>query len=302
MSDDCGVPLVGRFAPSPTSQLHLGNLRTALAAWLLARAPGGRFLVRVEDLDTARVRAAGAVAQQQLHDLARIGLDWDDEVIYQSQRQQLYAEAVASLGERVYPCFCTRKEIAEAASAPHDGFRAYPGTCARLSSVERAQRALSRTPALRVRAAGAEYSISDLHAGIVTGHVDDFVLRRNDGTFAYNLAVVVDDGWQQVTQVVRGQDLASSAPRQAWLAATLGFRVPEYAHVSLVLGPHGNRLAKRDGAVTLDDFPTADPGRAQRWLNESLGLPGVGTPNQLLTQLPANFAGTPQWWRPVVFA
>lgn len=301
MSDDWGVPLVGRFAPSPTSQLHLGNLRTALAAWLLARTSGGGFLVRIEDLDTVRVRAAGAVAERQLHDLASIGLDWDGEVVRQSERHGLYEDAIAALGDRVYPCFCTRREIAAAASAPHDAFRAYPGTCARLSSVERSQRALTRTPALRIRADGERFSVTDLHAGVVTAQVDDFVLRRNDGTPAYNLAVVVDDGWQGVTQVARGHDLLDSAPRQGWLAAMLGFDVPSYAHVSLVLGSNGNRLAKRDGAITLDDFPGGDSG-AMRWLAPSLGLPSELSPRQLAAQLPAGFTGTPAWWRPVTFA
>ncbi|MDO4784464.1 MAG: tRNA glutamyl-Q(34) synthetase GluQRS [Propionibacteriaceae bacterium] len=295
------MPQIGRFAPSPTSDLHLGNLRTALAAWLLARSGGGSFLVRVEDLDQARVKAAPGVAARQLADLARLGLDWDGEVVWQSQRLDRYAAAVSALGDRVYPCFCTRREIAEAASAPHDGYRAYPGTCASLSSAQRSERALTRTPALRVRAEGASFTVTDVHAGQVTGVVDDFVLVRGDGTFAYNLAVVTDDAAQGVTQVCRGDDLLASAPRQAWLARQLGYPVPTYAHVSLVLNRHGQRLAKRDGAVTLADLGAAgqDPAAVCGWLCASLGLPGAATPAEALANLPADFTGTPQWWRPV---
>lgn len=299
----CGVPATGRFAPSPTSDLHVGNLRTALAAWLLARAAGGRYLVRIEDLDQARVAAARGVADRQLHDLAALGLDWDGDVVRQTQRLDLYADAIASLGERVYPCFCTRREIAEAAQAPHDGYRAYPGTCASLSSAQRAERALTRTPALRVRADGETATITDLHAGEVTGVVDDFVLTRGDGTPAYNLAVVVDDALQGVTQVCRGDDLLASAPRQAWLARQLGHEPARYAHVSLVLNADGNRLAKRDGAVTLADL--ASLGRSARQvcaeLCVSLGLAACETPQDALRALPAGFAGRPEWWRPVSY-
>lgn len=213
----------GRFAPSPTSELHLGNLRTALLAWLFARSTGRDFRLRIEDLDTVRVAVARGVERSQLGDLAAIGLDFDGEVVRQSERLDVYRAALAGLD--TYDCYCTRKEIAEAASAPHgDGYRPYPGTCLRLSARRRAELAATRPPALRVRADGASSTVHDVLHGEVTGVVDDFVLVRNDGTPAYNLAVVVDDLAMGVDQVVRGDDLLSSAPRQAWLATRLGGR------------------------------------------------------------------------------
>lgn len=203
--------MAGRFAPSPTSDLHLGNLRTALLAWLFARGSGRDFLLRIEDLDTQRVTAAPEVAARQIADLTAIGLDFDGEPVWQSERLASYARAVDRLDS--YECFCTRREIAEAASAPHaDGYRPYPGTCRDLSEGERAQRRRTRPPAIRVRADGATQTVTDRWAGEVTGVVDDFVVVRNDGVPAYNLAVVVDDVAQGVDQVVRGDDLLSSSP------------------------------------------------------------------------------------------
>src|SRR5829696_1441691 len=172
----------GRFAPSPTGTLHLGNLRTALLAWLFARSVGSRFLVRMEDLDTGRVRPG--VAEQQLADLAAIGLDWDGEVVYQSTRLDLYADAIERLHGHLYECFCTRAEIREAASAPHGPLPegAYPGTCLQLAEADRQQRRASgRAPALRVRADGARTRFVDQMEGEYEGVVDDFVVRRNDG-------------------------------------------------------------------------------------------------------------------------
>ncbi|MDE0319815.1 MAG: tRNA glutamyl-Q(34) synthetase GluQRS [Acidimicrobiaceae bacterium] len=251
---------VGRWAPSPTGDLHLGNLRTALLAWLFARSAGGQFLWRFEDLD-------GAVRPQfydsQLRDVAALGLDWNGEPVRQSDRVDLYRDAIADLRRRdlTYECFCTRREIAEAAAAPHgpspEG--AYPGTCRRLSRAERERkRAGGRPPALRLRvgaddAGPAELTVVDRQLGDYTGIVDDFVLQRGDGAAAYNLAVVVDDAAQGVTEVVRGNDLLPSTPRQVHLAKLLGLNVPLYAHVPLMLNPQGRRLAKRDGAVTLRD-------------------------------------------------
>jgi glutamyl-tRNA synthetase len=259
--------MTGRFAPSPTGDLHLGNLRTAVLAWLFARSAGGRFLMRIEDLDTARVRPG--MEEQQLADLAAIGLDWDGPVVRQSERLDLYAAALTRLD--VYPCFCTRAEIREAASAPHGALAAYPGTCRDLSAAERAQREASGRPnALRVRAGAATVTVNDVLRGPIAGTVDDFVVRRGDGAYAYNLAVVVDDAAQGVDQVVRGADLAESSPRQAWLARRLGLPVPEYAHVPLVLGPDGTRLAKRHGQVTLRDL---GPAAARAWIASSLGMP-----------------------------
>ena len=246
----------GRYAPSPTGTLHLGNLRTALLAWLFARAAGSPFLVRIEDLDTGRVREG--YAEQQLADLAAIGLDWDPPTVKQSERLELYAAATARLDAAglLYPCFCTRREIREAASAPHGPLPegAYPGTCRELSAAARAEReATGRPPALRLRAADAVVRFDDRLLGPSEGVVDDLVVRRNDGAPAYNLAVVVDDAAQEIEEVVRGADLLEGTPRQIHLARTLGLPVPAYAHVPLVLGPDGARLAKRHGAVTLAD-------------------------------------------------
>ena len=265
--------MTGRFAPSPTGDLHLGNLRTALLAWLFARRAGGRFLMRMEDLDAGRVRPGDE--ERQLADLAAIGVDWDGPVVRQSERLGLYADALSQLDADglLYPCFCTRAEIREAASAPHGALAegAYPGTCRELSAREQAARqAAGRPPALRVRAGGARVDVDDRLVGRLSGTVDDFVVRRGDGAYAYNLAVVVDDARQDVDQVVRGADLAESTPRQAWLARTLGVGQPEYVHVPLVLGPDGARLAKRHGAVTLREMPA---GGAREWIAASLGLP-----------------------------
>lgn len=271
----------GRFAPSPTSELHLGNLRTALVAWLMARSTGRRFVVRIEDLDTGRVAAAPEVAAGQLRDLAALGLDWDGDVVRQSDRLDRYAAALDRLD--VYECYCTRREIAESASAPHaDGYRPYPGTCAHLTDAERAARRVARPPALRV-AAGTpppQVTVHDVWAGAVTGVVDDFVVRRNDGAYAYNLAVVVDDLAQGIDQVVRGDDLLSSSPRQAWLIGRLGGAAPEYAHVPLVVNAEGRRLAKRDGAVTLGDLAAQglDAAGVRSLLAGSLGLAEPGEP------------------------
>jgi glutamyl-tRNA synthetase len=246
----------GRFAPSPTGTLHVGNLRTALVAWLFARSQDARYLVRMEDLDSGRVRER--FYDEQLHDLAALGLDWDGPVVRQSDRVELYEHAVRALREQglIYECWCTRAEIREAASAPHGDLPegAYPGTCLRLTAAQRAQREASgRPPALRVRADAATVAFDDRLAGHFEGVVDDFVVRRNDGAFAYNLAVVVDDADQAVGEVVRGVDLLDSTPRQLWLGARLRLPAPRHAHVALVRGPDGARLAKRHGAVTLAD-------------------------------------------------
>jgi glutamyl-tRNA synthetase len=246
----------GRFAPSPTGTLHVGNLRTALVAWLFARSQDARYLVRMEDLDTGRVRER--FYDEQLHDLAAIGLDWDGPVVRQSERVWRYEQALEALREHdlVYECWCTRAEIREAASAPHGELPegAYPGTCRELTAAQRAERAAAgRAPALRVRAGAARIAFEDRLAGHVEGFVDDFVVRRNDGAFAYNLAVVVDDGAQGIGEVVRGADLLDSTPRQLWLGAQLDLPAPRHAHVALMLGPDGARLAKRHGAVTLAD-------------------------------------------------
>jgi glutamyl-tRNA synthetase len=280
----------GRFAPSPTGTLHVGNLRTALLAWLFARSPGARFLVRMEDLDQGRVQTGAA--ERQLRDLRAIGLDWDGEVVYQSHRHDAYEAALERLlaAGDLYECFCTRAEIRAAASAPHGPLPegAYPGTCLRLSASQRAQReAAGRPPALRVRADAARVGFDDRLAGHFEGVVDDFVVRRNDGAFAYNLAVVVDDADQGVREVVRGADLLDSTPRQLWLGARLGLSAPRHAHVALMLGPDGQRLAKRHGAVTLADRAALGQSAAdvRDELAASLGLSARGeglTPAELV--------------------
>ena len=241
----------GRFAPSPSADLHIGNLRTALLAWLFARSTGRRFLVRVEDLDD---RTRADVAARQLADLAVIGLTWDEPPHWQSRQPQRYDDVVDRLTERglVFECYCSRKDIAVAPRAPHAPQGAYPGTCRDLTDAERdVKRGTGRPPALRLRAQVTEYTVTDVLHGSYTGVVDDFVLRRGDGVPAYNLAVVVDDALQDIDQVVRGDDLLPSSPRQSYLCSLLGYSAPEYAHVPLVLNAEGARLAKRDGAITL---------------------------------------------------
>lgn len=267
----------GRFAPSPTGELHIGNLRTALLAWLFARSAGSEFLVRMEDLDTERVRPEHYVSQEQ--DLRDLGLDWDGRIEQQVERTGVYSEVIDRLiaGGHVYECFCTRREIRDAPSAPHAGLPegAYPGTCLNLSAAERRERmAGGRPPALRVRAQAAEIEFEDLLHGTVSGVVDDFVLRRNDGAVAYQLAVVVDDHDQAIEQVVRGDDLLESTPRQLFLMGLLGIDPPAYAHVPLVLGPDRQRLSKRHGAVTLGDRAELGhaPAETLSLIAHSLGL------------------------------
>lgn len=225
-----------------------------MVAWLAARHDDAPLRLRIEDLDTGRVRPG--IAERQRADLAALGITFDGPVMVQSERHDAYADAAAALP--TYPCFCTRREIAEAASAPHDGVRRYPGTCRDLTVAQRAQRAAERPASLRVRADAVAMTVHDVLHGTVTEIVDDFVLRRADGAWAYNLAVVVDDLAQGVDQVVRGADLLGSAPRQAWLAEQLGGSAPTYLHVGLVVDATGQRLAKRHGAVTLSDL--ADQG------------------------------------------
>ena len=243
----------GRFAPSPSGDLHVGNLRTAVLAWLFARTTGRAFRLRMENLD----RVAAGAAQRQLADLAALGLDWDDAVLWQSQRTAAYEAAIERLRllGLVYECFCTRREIQQAASAPHGPDGAYPGTCRGLTSTQLAEKLSSGRPAaLRLRAQRDVWTVRDEMVGNWSGPVDDLVLRRGDGVAAYNLAVVVDDAWQGVDQVVRGDDLLSSAPRQAYLASLLGLPAVTYVHVPLALNRRGARLAKRDGAVTSADL------------------------------------------------
>lgn len=299
----------GRYAPSPSGDLHLGNLRTALLAWLFARSSGRRFLMRIEDLDRARDAGAGT---RQLEDLARLGIDWDGDPVLQSERGADHEAAIARLAEGglVYECSCTRRDILAAPSAPHAPPGAYPGTCRDLSAAERAAaraRIAPREPALRLRAPEGvtRLAFDDLLLGPTTGDIDDFVLRRGDGTVAYNLAVVVDDAAMGVDQIVRGDDLAPSTPRQILLQRLLAVPSPpevEYAHVPLVLGPTGARLAKRDGAVTLSELRDrgVSDADALSTLAASLGLAAEGervTPARLLERFdPAELPREPWTW------
>ncbi|TEA02067.1 tRNA glutamyl-Q(34) synthetase GluQRS [Mycobacteroides salmoniphilum] len=286
----------GRFAPSPSGDLHIGNLRTALLAWLLARSTGRRFLMRVEDLDT---RTSTVVAQRQLADLAAIGLEWDEPVVWQSDRTSAYSEVLDALNSRglLYECYCSRKDIAQAPTAPHAPPGAYPGTCRDLSESERAQRRVGRAerpPALRLRTENSTFTVSDTVHGEYTGLVDDFVVRRGDGVTAYNVAVVVDDHAQGIDQVVRGDDLLASAPRQAYLGALLGYPAPSYTHVPLVLNTAGARLAKRDGAVTIADVGAQ---RAFGVIGESLGYRAIDAAD-LLGQFDAGRIPRDPWIYP----
>ena len=240
----------GRFAPSPSGPLHEGNLRTALVAWMRARSLEARFLLRIEDLDPQRSKPEYEAAQ--IEDLRAVGIDWDEEPVRQSERHGLYAEALAQLDRlgRAYPCWCTRAEIREAAQAPHGPLPegAYPGTCRELTAKGRAdrERAAKRPPSLRLDAQAETTSFTDLMHGPVEAAVDDIVLRRHDGAYAYNLAVIVDDADQGIGEVVRGDDLLDTTPRQLLLARLLSLPEPAYAHLPLVLDQDGKRLAKRD--------------------------------------------------------
>ncbi len=260
----------GRFAPSPSGRMHLGNLFCALLSWLSVKSRGGRWILRIEDLDTARCRPD--YARQVEEDLRWLGLPWDeggstggpDAPYFQSQRTALYESALARLQEtgRVYPCFCTRAQL-HAASAPHreDGLTVYPGTCRDLPPETVAARmAAGRRPALRLRVPEKTVSFRDGHLGPVSEYLPtdcgDFLLRRSDGLFAYQLAVVVDDAAMGVTEVVRGADLLSSTPRQLLLYELLGLPAPRFRHFPLLLSPDGRRLSKRDGDLGLAALQT----------------------------------------------
>ena len=260
----------GRFAPSPTGAMHLGNARTALLAWLAARSAGGSIALRIEDLDHARI-VPGAEARL-LDELRFLGLDWDEgpdvggphSPYRQSERRARYDAAVDQLlaAGHAYLCACSRADIARAASAPHgeDGGPRYPGTCADLSPAEVQTRAAAagRQPSVRFRGIGARLPFDDLVHGpcdpLGEAGIDDFVIRRADGTAAYHLAVVVDDAAMAITDVVRGDDLLSSTPRQLALYRALDAPPPRHAHVPLVLAPGGERLAKRTRPVSIMDL------------------------------------------------
>ncbi len=242
---------VGRFAPSPSGRMHLGNLWSCLLAWLSARSAGGGMVLRLEDLDPDRCRPE--YCDQVMRDLEWLGLDWDNTPVWQSRRTPAYEQAFELLRSRglVYPCYCTRAERL-AASAPHasDGTPIYDGRCRTLPHDLRAQYEQTRRPAWRVEVPKKNITFCDLLQGEYSEELKsacgDFILRRSDGVYAYQLAVVVDDAMMGVTQVVRGRDLLSSTPRQLWLQEALGYPHPEHGHVPLLLAPDGRRLAKRD--------------------------------------------------------
>ncbi len=262
----------GRFAPSPSGDMHFGNLRTALIAWACARTTGRRFVLRIEDIDVQR--SSRESAERQIQDLTTLGIDWDGEVVFQSDRESLYLKAMDQLP--VYECYCSRRDIQEASRAPHVPPGWYPGTCRELSAQQRedARRALAnqgRHPAVRLLSSDP--------------NIDDFVLRRGgqDTGWAYNLAVVVDDHEQGIDQVVRGDDLTSSTPRQEYLGRCLGYEIPQYIHVPLVLNKEGRRLAKRDGAVTLRQMlENSSLPAVICHLTESMGFQGVDSAAGLL--------------------
>lgn len=281
----------GRFAPSPTGELHVGNLRTALIAWMRARSTGGSFVLRFEDLD--RVTSRTEHQRRQLDDLLAIGVEFDGEPLVQSTRFDAHHDAIDQLiaGGQTYECFCSRREIADAVRAPNGLTVAsgYPGTCRELTRREVSdRRTAGRPPAIRLRGDGTT-TISDLCLGTHELPIGDVVLRRNDGVPSYNLAVVVDDAYQGVEEVVRADDLFSSSAPQARIAELLHLAPVSYAHVPLVVSPSGVRLAKRDGAVTLSDLQAigVHPMTVREILERSLGDAASGGPTALdITQLP----------------
>ncbi len=245
---------VGRFAPTPSGRMHLGNVFAALIAWLSVRSKGGKMVLRMEDLDTQRT--SDEFAQILREDLIWLGLDWDEETQKQSLRSEAYQGYFEKLKDMglLYPCYCTRSQL-HSVNAPHlsDGTYVYPGTCRNLTDVQRA--AFDRAPSWRVQVPDKVWQFTDLVQGNYTENLKtdcgDFVVRRADGVFVYQLAVTVDDAEAGVTEVVRGMDLMSSAPRQMYLQALFGFPHPTYGHVPMLVAPDGRRLSKRDQDMDL---------------------------------------------------
>ncbi len=248
--------VTGRFAPTPSGRLHLGNLLCALLAYLSVRSRDGRFLLRIEDVDVPR--CPRRLAAQCIEDLLWLGITWDEPPLYQSERTAIYEDAFARLEDMglVYPCFCTRAQL-HAALAPNLGDRepVYAGTCAHLSPDEIAERSKTRSPAMRVRVPDEDVTFTDGLYGIVTENLardcGDFIIRRSDGLFGYQLAVVVDDALTGVTEIVRGRDILTATPRQLFLQRALGYPAPSYVHIPLLTDSEGRRLAKRDKDLDL---------------------------------------------------
>ena len=253
------TPVVGRFAPSPTGRMHAGNIYAALIAWLVAKSQGGHMVLRIEDLD--RERSKSVYIDQIQRDFETLGLFWDEGPYFQHDRDEAYAEAFGRLEARglLYPCFCTRADL-HAASAPHRGEKlVYAGTCRHLSDAEvEARWAAGRMPGWRVAVDSRTIAFEDLVQGTYAQKLDrdcgDFLIRRSDGAFAYQLAVVVDDAAQGVNSVVRGVDLLCSTPQQRYLQDLLGLPHPAYAHVPLLVAEQNRRLSKRDRDAALDEL------------------------------------------------
>ena len=249
-------PVVGRFAPTPSGRLHLGNILCAMLAYLSVRHEGGRFLLRIEDLDIPR--CPRRLSQQAIDDLTYLGFTWDEPPLYQSERTAVYERYLRALEEKglIYPCFCTRAQL-HASLAPNLGDTqiVYPGTCRGLTPEEIAERSKLRAPALRFQVSDEEIAFSDGFCGMQRGNLardcGDFIVRRSDGLFAYQLAVVVDDALSGITQVVRGRDILASTPQQMVLLRELGFPAPDYVHIPLLTDAQGRRLAKRDKDLDL---------------------------------------------------
>ncbi len=248
---------VGRFAPTPSGRMHLGNVFAAMIAWLSVRSRGGSLILRIEDLDTQRTSAENAEVLRQ--DLQWLGLNWDWETQPQSQRSAVYDRYFEKLSDMglVYPCYCSRSQL-HSVNAPHasDGTYLYPGTCRELTLQQR--QAQTKLPAWRLRVPDREYSLVDMGFGPYSQNLaaecGDFLIRRADGVYMYQLAVTVDDGEAGVTEVVRGVDLLGSAPRQMYLQELLGFPHPAYGHVPLLVAPDGRRLSKRDKDLDLGEL------------------------------------------------
>lgn len=300
--------IIGRFAPSPTGRMHAGNIFAALVGWLVVKSQGGKMVLRIEDLDAQRSKQTYIDAL--LHDFEALGLTWDFGPYFQHNRSEAYQAAYESLCARdlVYPCFCSRADL-HAASAPHRGEKlVYPGTCHKLTSYERARLAQSRPPAQRLVVPDKDVSFIDGIQGSYTQNLargcGDFLIRRSDGAFAYQLAVVVDDAEQNINSVVRGVDLLCSTPQQMYLQDLLGYPHPAYAHIPLIVAQRDRRLSKRDKDASLDAllrrFKTP-----QGVIGHIAGLTGLAhtfqptTPEQLLAtfdveKLPTLFADSIQ--------
>lgn len=251
-------PVVGRFAPSPTGRMHAGNIYAALSAWLVAKSQGGTIVLRIEDLDHDRSKAEYISAVQR--DFELLGLTWDQGPFFQHDRDEAYLEAFSGLERKglVYPCFCTRADL-HAASAPHRGEKfVYPGTCRGLTAEQIAEKSLRRAPAQRLRVPDAAYSFEDMVQGRYEQNLahdcGDFLIRRSDQAFAYQLAVVVDDAAQGVTSIVRGVDLLCSTPQQLYLQELLGLDHPRYAHIPLLVAERNRRLSKRDHDAGIEEL------------------------------------------------